>query len=555
MSHDFRCTQSRSPVSLAVVTVVVLVALVSAVSFGIGIGVSAAQAAPNGNGSTPTNTMPANTTGSEGAPPASASGNGMSQLDRLRRTSAPGQGSPSRNASTNTSGTGSATSNSPGVVEPDETWSEYIGANGTNGSASGQNGGRGGGGILGTAGNILGGVYDTGAGFFDWLAGGTDEYVGGFFKGARAFFSWMLGFFIKQAASIVNETIDKAVEAMSMTPHPNRVNNFYHNPTNPPWGIVYDTWRETGQPLTRLLWLSSLGFLMAFGNQFGVGVISYAREKQGWFGLALTAFFITDAGWTLTNIVPHVVDVFTQSFVNDITTTSLMESAAKGLVVLFVLVLVYFEFFFVVFLLFVAAIRIGVIIAFAPFIPALVVAWFSPFKMLSAIAKAAVHLWLVLLVSAMPSSLFLNAAFNMAQAAASGNAGPLGTIMVIPLIVGGLLAAALMPFLLWKASSKLMGMIGSGTPGSQSSPQWREKMSEYRRKAARPNRFQRGFRRKDPVEDDGGTGAHRAGRATRDAPRNAKGAANSATTKARTASSTAKTRAANMKDRLSNITS
>jgi len=525
MSHDVHPTQSRLLGSL-VTAIIVLAAIAGAISVGLGVGSAAGQAAPNDTATAN------NTTGS--APPASSGG--TDRLDRLNPTSRPQQESPTRN---DTNGTRNATGDSPGIVEVDESWSEYVGVNETNGSAS-NNGGGG-----GLGGGILGGVYSTGAGVLDHLAGSTDEWAGGFTKGAQAFFSWMLGFFIKQADQIVSRTIDPAINATTMTPHPNRVNNFYHNPNNLMWGMVYDTWEQTGQPLTRLLWIASLGFLLAFGNQFGVGTMSYAREKQGWVGLAISAFFITDAGWTLTNIVPHIVDVFTQAFVSDVTTTSLMNSAAKGAVVLFVLVLIYFEFFFVLFLLFVAGLRIGILIAFAPFITALVVVWFSPFKMLSSIAKAAVHLWLVLLLSAMPSTLLLNASFTMAEAAANGNAGALGTIMVIPLVVGGLLAAALMPFLLWKASSKLMGMLGGGTPGPQSSPQWRKKMAEYRQKAARPNRFQRGFRRKDPVQEEGASGAHRTGEATRNAPSNAKNAGVTAGKKAKNAPGAARAKAQN----------
>lgn len=542
MSHDFHPPQSRSHVAL-VALIIVLAALVSAASVGVVAG--QAQNGTNASG-----------TGQSASAPASETPTATPATNRLRgSTSQRGQNTttPTTAAQTGsgntTNFTGLAGDSSAGL-DGDATLGDIAPnrTNGSGGNASGNGSGDGGGGVLGTLGAAAGGAYDLGAGALDFLGGSTDEWSGrtisGFFNGAQAFFKWMLGFFIEQGIGIINDTIDKAVKAMSMTPHPNRVGNFYQNPTNEPWGSIEDTFQQTGLPLARLLWLLSLAYVMVAGNQFGIGLMSYAKEKQAWVGLALSVFFISDAGWTLTNIVPHVVDVFTQAFVQDVTTTPVMNNAAKGMVILFVLLLIYFELSAVVLLIVVAAFRILVIIGFAPFIPALVVAMYSPFGLLSWIAKAGIHLWLVLLVAAMPSALLLNASFSLAQSAGSGNMELLGTVMVIPLIVGGLLASSLMPFLLWKASSKLGAKLGGGTPGSKSSPQWRRKMSEYRDKAARPNRFQRGFRRKDPVEDEGGTRAHRAGKATRNAPRNTKRAASSA-----------KHRATKMRNKLSKLAS
>ncbi|WP_435078995.1 hypothetical protein [Halococcus sp. AFM35] len=523
--------------------------------------------AQNGTNTTVGTATPASSTGSAGNTSAlvqNGSGGGTGTGGAAANQSG---GSGSANGTTGSSGSsgGGARGNTGALLDGNTTWGEYAnssrasGANGSgnasgNASANQSSNGSGGGGVLGTVGSIAGGAYDLTAGVGDFLTGGTDEWFGktvsGFFNGARSFFGWMFGFFIEQGAGIIENTIDKAVRAFSMTPHPNNVGNFYQNPSNAPWGTVYDTFQQTGLPLARLMWLASLAYLMIAGNQFGAGTMSYAKEKQAWVGLAISVFFVSDAGWTLTNLVPHVADVFTQSFTQDVTTTSVMDSMAKGMVVLFVLLLIYFELSAVVLLMAVAAFRLLVIVGFAPFIPALVVAMYSPFGLLSFIAKAGIHLWLVLLVAAIPSTLLLDATFSMAQLAAGGNFDLLGTVMVIPLIVGGLLASALMPFLLWKASSSLGSALGVNMPGSESGGRVRQKMSEYQQKAARPNRFQRGLRRKDPVTD-GGTGAHRAGRATRDAPRNAKQTAESAGSKARNAPSEAKDRAANMKSKLS----
>jgi hypothetical protein len=556
MSHDYQPTQSR-PLALAAVALVCLT-LVASVA---GVGVVAGQA-QNGTNATG-GTTPASGTESSGNTSALVQ-NGSGGSGSANGTAEPQSGSDNTTGSSGSSG-GGARGNTGALLDGNTTWGEYAnssrasGANGSgnasgNASANQSSNGSGGGGVLGTVGSIAGGAYDLTAGVGDFLTGGTDEWFGktvsGFFNGARSFFGWMFGFFIEQGAGIIENTIDKAVRAFSMTPHPNNVGNFYQNPSNAPWGTVYDTFQQMGLPLARLMWLASLAYLMIAGNQFGAGTMSYAKEKQAWVGLAISVFFISDAGWTLTNLVPHVADVFTQSFTQDITTTSVMDSMAKGMVVLFVLLLIYFELSAVVLLMAVASFRILVIVGFAPFIPALVVAMYSPFGLLSFIAKAGIHLWLVLLVAAIPSTLLLDATFSMAQSAASGSFDLLGTVMVIPLIVGGLLASALMPFLLWKASSSLGSAIGVNMPGSQGGQRVRKKMSEYRQKAAQPNRFQRGLRRKDPVTD-GGTGAHRAGRATRDAPRNAKQTAESAGSKARNAPSEAKDRAANMKSKLS----
>lgn len=556
MSHDYQPTLSRSFI-LTLAAVIVLATLTSAV--GLGVGMAAGQA-QNGTNGTPGDTGTATSAGS--TPNTSAlkqngSAGGATENQSNGSDSANGSGGGG-------GGSGAPRANTSGLLDGNTTWGEYARNNRVNqtnragnasGNASGNQSGGGGGGVLGTVGGWASGAYDFTAGGLDWLAGGTDEWFGktvsGFFNGARAFFGWMFGFFIEQGMGIISKTIDKAVKAMTMTPHANGVNNFYQNPTNSPWGTIQDTFENTGLMLARLVWLLNLAYVMVAGNQLGAGTISYAKEKQTWVGLAISAFFISDAGWTFTNLVPHVVDVFTQSFTHGITTTPAMNSMAKGMVVLFVLLLIYFELSAVVVMMVVAALRIVVIMGFAPFIPALVVAMYSPFGLLSMIAKAGVHLWLVLLVAAMPSALLLNASFTMAQSAASGNMDLLGTVMITPLIVAGLLASALMPFLLWKASSSLGSAVGVSMPGSEGSQQFREKMSEYRQKAARPNRFQRGFRRKEPVQTDGGSDAHRAGKATRNAPRNAKQKASSTATKARAAPSAAKQRAANMKAKLS----
>ena len=565
MSHDYHPTESR-PLALAAVALVCLT-LVASVA-GVGVVAGQAQNGTNATGGTatptPTSASGAGNSGNTSALAQNGSGGGTGTGGAAANQSG---GSGSANGTTGSSGSsgGGARGNTGALLDGNSTWGEYANSsrvNGTDGSgnasgnaSSNQSGnGSGGGGLLGAVGNIAGGAYDLTAGVSDFLTGGTDEWFGktvsGFFNGARSFFGWMFGFFIEQGAGIIEDTIDKAVKAMTMTPHANNVGNFYQNPSNAPWGTVEDTFQQTGLPLARLMWLASLAYIMIAGNQFGAGTMSYAKEKQAWVGLAISVLFISDAGWTLTNLVPHVADVFTQSFTQDITTTSVMDSMAKGMVVLFVLLLIYFELSAVAMLMIVAGFRILVIVGFAPFVPALIVTMYSPFGLLSLIAKAGIHLWLVLLVAAIPSALLLDATFSMAQSAASGSFDLLGTVMVIPLIVGGLLASALMPFLLWKASSSIGSALGANVPGSEGGQRVREKMGEYRDKAARPNRFQRGFRRKDPVTD-GGTRSHRAGEATRDAPRNAKQAAESAGSKARNAPSEAKDRAESMKSKLS----
>jgi hypothetical protein len=550
MSHDYHRIPSRS-FALTLAAVIVLAALTSAVGLGVGVAAGQAQNGTNGtSGDTGTATSGAGSSPNTSALKQNGSGaaNGSSGGNAGSGGSGGGNGAPRGNAGT--------------LLDGNTTWGEYARNSRTNqtnatGNASGNASGNqsGGKGFLGTLGGLAGGAYDFTAGIGDFLTGGTDEWFGktvsGFFNGARSFFGWMFGFFIEQGISIISNTIDKAVRAMTMTPHANGVGDFYQSPTNAPWGIIQDTFENTGLALARLIWLLNLAYVMVAGNQLGAGTMAYAKEKQTWVGLAISAFFISDAGWTLTNLVPHVVDIFTQSFTHGITTTPAMNSMAKGMVVLFVLLLIYFELSAVVLMMVVAGLRIVVIIGFAPFIPALVVAMYSPFGLLSLIAKAGIHLWLVLLLAAMPSALLLNASFSMAQAAASGDMNLLGTVMVMPLIVAGLLASALMPFLLWKASSSIGSAVGVSMPGSEGSEQFREKMSDYRDKAARPNRFQRGFRRKDPKQDDGGTGAHRAGKATRNAPRNTKRKASSVGSKARNAPSAAKQRVANMKAKLS----
>ena len=566
MSHDHHSILSR-PFVLTLAAVIVLATLVSTVGLGVGIVAGQAQNGTNitngtaGNaatatsaGSTP-NTSALTQNGSTGANASQSNGSGAAN------------GSPGGAAgSGGGGGSGAPRGNAGSLLDGNTTWGEYASNSRTNqtnatGNASGNGSsnqsanGSGGKGALGTLGSLAGGTYDFTAGIGDFLGGSTDEWFGktvsGFFNGARSFFGWMFGFFIEQGISIISDTIDKAVRAMTMTPHANGVGDFYQSPTNSPWEMIQDTFENTGLALARLVWLLNLAYVMVAGNQLGAGTMAYAKEKQTWVGLAISAFFISDTGWTLTNLVPHVVDIFTQSFTHGVTTTPAMNSMAKGMVVLFVLLLIYFELSAVVVMMVVAALRIVVIIGFAPFIPALIVAMYSPFGLLSWIAKAGVHLWLVLLLAAMPSALLLNASFTMAQSAASGNMDLLGTVMVTPLIVAGLLASALMPFLLWKASSSIGSAVGVSMPGSEGSEQFREKMGEYRQKAARPNRFQRGFRRKEPVQDDGGSGAHRAGKATRNAPGNAKQKASSTAGKVRSAPSAAKQRVANMKAKLS----
>jgi hypothetical protein len=564
MSHDYYRVPSRS-FALTLAAVIVLAVLASAVGLGVGMAAGQAQNGTNGTNGTADNTGTATSAGT--APNTSAlTQNGSSGGATANQSSGSGSANGSTGGNAGSGGSGAPRGNAGKLLDGNTTWGEFANNSRTNqtnatgntsGNASGNQSGNGSGGkgILGTIGSLAGGAYDFTAGIGDFLTGSTDEWFGktvsGFFNGARSFFGWMFGFFIEQGISIISETIDKAVRAMTMTPHANNVGNFYQNPTNAPWGIIQETFENTGLMLARLVWLLNLAYVMVAGNQLGAGTMAYAKEKQTWVGLAISSFFISDAGWTLTNLVPHVVDIFTQSFTHGITTTPAMNSMAKGMVVLFVLLLIYFELSAVVMMMVVAALRIVIIIGFAPFIPALVVAMYSPFGLLSLIAKAGIHLWLVLLLAAMPSALLLNASFSMAQAAASGDMNLLGTVMVMPLIVAGLLASALMPFLLWKASSSIGSAVGVSMPGSEGSEQFREKMSDYRDKAARPNRFQRGFRRKDPKQDDGGTGAHRAGKATRNAPRNTKRKASSVGSKARNAPSAAKQRVANMKAKLS----
>lgn len=441
----------------------------------------------------------------------------------------------------------------PGLLQKNESWDEFANRSGSinvtarNNSSSGGGGGGGGGLLSGPAsfvGGVAGGAYDIAAGLGDFLGGSTDEWLGGFTKGAKAFFSWMLGFFVKQAMGILAKPLNAAVEAITMTPHANNVGSYYTPPSNS-FQPLYQTFQEVGQPAAWLIWLVSVVTLIGFGNYCGIGMIDRATERQSAVGLAVGAFFLSDFSWVVANVFLHTLDLVGESVTVNIQ-SQLATVGFSGMVVVLVLIMVYFEAFAAVFLLAIAAFRIEFIMALTPFFGALVIARVSPIKGVSSLSNFALQLWGILAVAGVPAAFLLDAAFSMAQMALAGKLSALGTMMAVPMILGGIVGAALMPFLLLKGRNKMFSGT-FGVPGlSQSGEKMRGKMDEYQKKAARTNRFQRGFRGKDPIADDGGTRSHRAGAMTRSGA----GKVRSGAGKASSAAGSAAARAAHLKQGL-----
>jgi len=164
-----------------------------------------------------------------------------------------------------------------------------------------------------------------------------------------------------------------------------------------------------------------------------------------------------------------------------------------------------------VLLVFLAAIRVEAIMWATPFIPALaILAAGCPWKFSRFVSKASLQLWLILIVSGLPSALLLSAAFN-ATVPGTFVDSPIASILAIGFKVGGVIAALLVPFILYKTVNSLFRV--AGLPGMASPQKVQEKHQQYRERAGQLRRgggttvmatrdAKRGFRGQQPIQGD-----------------------------------------------------
>ena len=335
---------------------------------------------------------------------------------------------------------------------------------------------------------------------------------GGLLQGAVDAMFELLGrigdFFITGVQQLVTTVTSGLARLLSMTPYPREsTGRFFQNPTAMQYPQIYELWQTTGATLARVAWVLSAGLLVALGR-FGAGLIPWAREKKLWWGLLLTLFFVTRAGWTLVNIPPAVADIIAQTF-----TLPIQQSpdAFDGLLILVMLLAAIFESLAMVLLVFLAAIRVETIMWATPFIPGLVIlAAGCPWKFGQFVGKASVQLWLILIVSGLPSALILSAAFN-SGVPATFVGSPIESLLAIGFKVGGVIAALLIPFVLWKTMNSLFRV--AGLPGMASSEKIREKHQQYRERASELRQgggttimagreAKRGVRGQQPIQGD-----------------------------------------------------
>jgi hypothetical protein len=177
------------------------------------------------------------------------------------------------------------------------------------------------------------------------------------------------------------------------------------------------------------------------------------------------------------------LDVLGQWFVLDDPSAGAENLDDKLVLALLVAVVVWFEAGIILLLGVVMALRIAVLLALTPFIPAMIAARSLPLRIVKGTSSAVILVWTVLAVAAIPSAAALSVAFSADVQNLFTNLG-FGTLLVVLVKVGSMVSALIIPIAMYQTarSSLAVPRLRNVT---QKGRQTREEVQQAGQKARR----------------------------------------------------------------------
>lgn len=265
--------------------------------------------------------------------------------------------------------------------------------------------------------------------------------------------------------------LKKVVGAMTWTPHPPR-GNTYQAATNMPkstfWGQLYHTYSETWQPFTLVI-CGILTGVYVLGSREVLDILPAQVQENGWLHLGVAWIMTTDTSWVLVSVILDAAGFVTQALLQTVEINAGFIGGAS-LVIVALILFYLLGFWLVVAMMLIYGMRVVLLIALTPAIPALFAARAIPVRMISEMANNLIRFWLYLAVLPIPVVAVLAIGFgmNLQTVIGSGGLAAIGAAF-LGLIVhtGTILAAIVLPYILYQqsgASSLVMGVVNSASP-------------------------------------------------------------------------------------------
>ena len=278
----------------------------------------------------------------------------------------------------------------------------------------------------------------------------------------------ILKFISNSIGAALTFILKKVIGAMTWTPHPPR-GNTYQAATNMGnstfWGQQYKTYSEVWQPFTLVL----CGFLTGvyvLGSQEVLDILPAQVQENGWLHLGLAWIMTTDTSWIIVSVILDAAGFVTQALLQAVEIKAGFVGATS-LVIVALILFYLIGFWMVVAMMLIYGMRIVLMIALTPAIPALFAARAIPVRIVSEMADNLLRFWLYLAILPIPVVMVLAVGFgmNLQPVLSSGGLTAIGASF-FGLIVntGTILAAIVLPYILYQrsgASSFAMGVVNS----------------------------------------------------------------------------------------------
>ena len=278
----------------------------------------------------------------------------------------------------------------------------------------------------------------------------------------------ILKFISNSIGAALTFILKKVIGAMTWTPHPPR-GNTYQAATSMGdstfWGQQYKTYSEIWQPFTLVL-CGVLTGVYVLGSREVLDILPAQVQENGWLHLGIAWIMTTDTSWVIVSVILDAAGLVTQALLQTVEIKAGFVGATSLVIV--ALILFYLVgFWMVVAMMLIYGMRVVLLIALTPAIPALFAARAIPVRMLSEMADNLLRFWLYLAVLPIPVVMVLAVGFgmNLQPVLSSGGLTAIGASF-FGLIVntGTILAAIILPYILYQrsgASSFAMGVVNS----------------------------------------------------------------------------------------------
>lgn len=278
----------------------------------------------------------------------------------------------------------------------------------------------------------------------------------------------ILKFISNSIGAALTFILKKVIGAMTWTPHPPR-GNTYQAATNMGkstfWGQQYNTYSEVWQPFTLVL-CGVLTGVYVLGSREVLDILPAQVQENGWLHLGIAWIMTTDTSWIVVSVILDAAGLVTQALLQTVEINAGFVGATSLVIV--ALILFYLVgFWMVVAMMLIYGMRVVLLVALTPAIPALFAARAIPVRMLSEMADSLLRFWLYLAVLPIPVVTVLAVGFgmNLQPVLGSGGLAAIGAAF-FGLIVntGTILAAIILPYILYQrsgASSLVMGVVNS----------------------------------------------------------------------------------------------